>query len=184
MKSLIALFAVMFMIVPVVAQAQQCRILEMADELKLTDKQIEQLRANMFANQKEMIQLKADLKKAKLEQREIMMAEEIDKKAALKKVEAISAIKASMAKKQMSARIDQLNILDAKQRAKIRRNMMLYGGKGKGRGHGMGPGMGSDMGSCMGTGMDHGKGMFHERGMGGRKNIEVIIEKKIIEDDE
>ena len=121
----------------------------------------------MFANQKEMI---------KLEQREIMMAEEIDKKAALKKVEAISAFKASMAKKRMSARIDQLNILDAKQRAKIRRNMMLYGGKGKGRGHGMGPGMGTDMG--------HGKGMFRERGMGGRKNIEVIIEKEIIEDDE
>lgn len=176
MKCLIAVLAVMIMIVPVVAQAQQCRILEMADELKLTDEQIEQLRANTFANQKEMIQLKADLKKAKLEQREIMMAEKIDKKAALKKVEAISAIKASMAKKQTSARIDQLNILDAKQRAKIRRNMMLYGGKGKGRGHGMGPGMG--------TGMDHGKGMFRERGMGGRKNIEVIIEKEIIEDDD
>jgi len=180
MKSLIAVLAVMFMVIPVVAQAQQCRILEMADELKLTDEQIEQLRANMLANQMEMVQLKADLERAKLEQREIMMAEDIDKKAALKKVEAISAIKAKMAQKRMSARISQLNALDAKQRAKIRRNMMLYGSKGKGRGRGMGYGMGQGMG----PGMGHGKAMFHERGMGGRKNVEVIIEKEIIDDDD
>jgi len=180
MKSLIAVLAVMFMVIPVVAQAQQCRILEMADELKLTDEQIEQLRANMLANQMEMVQLKADLERAKLEQREIMMAEDIDKKAALKKVEAISAIKAKMAQKRMSARISQLNALDAKQRAKIRRNMMLYGSQGKGRGRGMGYGMGQGMG----PGMGHGKAMFHERGMGGRKNVEVIIEKEIIDDDD
>jgi len=180
MKSLIAVLAVMFMVIPVVAQAQQCRILEMADELKLTDEQIEQLRANMLANQMEMVQLKADLERAKLEQREIMMAEDIDKKAALKKVEAISAIKAKMAQKRMSARISQLNALDEKQRAKIRRNMMLYGSKGKGRGRGMGYGMGQGMG----PGMGHGKAMFHERGMGGRKNVEVIIEKEIIDDDD
>ncbi len=178
MKTIMAVLVVMFMFVPVVSQAQQCRLLQKADELQLTDDQIEKIRANSFSHQREMIQLKADLQRAKLEQRELMLANKIDKKGVLKKAEAISAIKAQMAQKKLAGRIDRLNMLTDKQRAKVRRNMMLRGGKDKGPGHGMGQGMGG----CDFSGMGHGKGMFHDRGPGGRRNIEVIIEKEIIDD--
>lgn len=178
MKTIMAVLVVMFMFVPVVSQAQQCRLLQKADELQLTDDQIEKIRANSFSHQKEMIQLKADLQRAKLEQRELMLANKIDKKGVLKKAETISAIKAQMAQKKLAGRIDRLNMLTDKQHAKVRRNMMLRGGKGKGPGHGMGQGMGG----CDFSGMGQGKRMFHDRGPGGRRNIEVIIEKEIIDD--
>ncbi len=180
MKTIMAVLVVLFMFVPVISQAQQCRLLQKADELQLTDDQIEKIRANSFSQQKEMIQLKADLQRAKVEQKELMLANKIDKKAVLKKAEAISAIEAQMAQNKLAGRIDRLNMLTDKQRAKVRRNMMHHGGKGKGPGHGMGLGMGG----CDFPGKGHGKKMFHDRGQGEHRNIEVIIEKEIIEDDD
>jgi Spy/CpxP family protein refolding chaperone len=165
MRNVILVLAAALILMPVVTQAQQCPIMGMADELKLTDQQIEQLQANAMANHKEMIQTKADLEKAKLELREIMMAKQIDKKAALKKQEAISAIKATMAQKRLANRIDRMNLLTDDQRAAMRKTMMRSGHKGRGMGFGPGDG------PCD---MRRGMGRYDKMGMGKYRQFQDI----------
>lgn len=171
MKNLIAVLVATLVLVPAISLAQTCRLLDMADELKLTDQQIEAIQTNLMSHKKEMIQLKADLGKAKLELQEIMLAKEIDKNAALKKGDAISSIKATMAQKRLLAKIDRLNILTADQRSTVRKQMMLHGqGRGKGMHHGMG--MGRGMGPCM-------EGMGGGMGSGMMRNMRIEVEKEI-----
>jgi Spy/CpxP family protein refolding chaperone len=151
MKTLIAALAAFVILIPAVSIAQQCRLLQQAEELDLTDQQIEQLQAASLANQKEMIQPRADLQKAKLELREIMQAKQINKNKALAAQKKISDIKGQMAQKRLTAKIDRLNILNDQQRAKVRKDMMLRGSRHHGRGHArhmrdcdFGPGMKGD----------------------------------------
>ena len=86
-----------------------------ADELGLTDDQIDKLADMRFAHQKEMISKKAALKEAKLELRQLMRKTEVDRKAALAKQEKISAIKAEIAKIKLNNRLEMRNILTKKQ---------------------------------------------------------------------
>jgi len=165
---------------PAVSQAQRCQIMGMADKLKLTDQQIEQLQTNAMANHKEMIQIKADLEKARLELKEIMLAKQIDKKTALKKQEAISAIKANIAQKRLVNKIDRLSLLTADQRATMRKSMMRRGHKGHGMGMGMGPGDGPcDIGRGMGRRDKMGMGKSRQG-----RNLDVIIEREVIEEED
>jgi Spy/CpxP family protein refolding chaperone len=160
--------------VPAFSQAQTCQLLAMADELKLTEEQVQRIQDNAFALKKDLIQVKANLQKAQLELKEIMLAKEIDKKAALKKTDEISAFKAELAKKKLSARIERLNMLNAEQKAKVRKMKMMKEHRGKGESWGMG----------MGPGMESGMRMRHPRGMGPMKDVEIFIEKEIISGDE
>jgi len=128
MKYVIATLIVM-MAFGAVSAAAQCRILDLADEIGLTEQQREQLEKSLTAEKRERIQLKADLEKAKLDLREIMRADKIDKAAALKKSDQISAIKAEMARKRLAGTIDRLEMLNAEQRAKLNKNR----GPGMGR---------------------------------------------------
>jgi len=178
MRNVILALAAALILMPVVTQAQPCPIMAMADDLKLTDQQIEQLQVNAMANHKEMIQLKADLEKAKLELQEIMIAKKVDKNAALKKQEAISAIKANMAQKRLANRIDRLNLLTDDQRATMRKGMMMRGHRGQGMGFGPGDCSG-DMGKGMGW---HDKMGMGKSGQG--RNVDVIIEREVIEEDD
>jgi hypothetical protein len=132
MRNLIAFLIMIAIAMPAVAQAQQCRFLAMADELKLTDQQIEQLNSSLNAHRKEMVQYRANLQKAKIELNELMLAKKIDRQAALKKSSDISLIKSDMAKKALEYKIDRLNMLDDKQQNMVRQKMMLHGpGMGK-----------------------------------------------------
>lgn len=151
MKTLVAALAAMVILLPSMAISQECRLLQRADELKLTEQQIEQLQAAALANKKEMIQPRADLEKAKLELNEMMMAKNIDRKKALDKQKQISAIKGQIAEKRLAAKIDRLNILNDEQRARVRKDMMLRGPRHHGRDRGFrmrdccpGPGMKGD----------------------------------------
>ncbi len=138
------------MTIGTVSAAAQCRILALADEIGLTDQQREQMEKSLTAEMRERIQLKADLEKAKLDLREIMQADKIDKAAALKKSEQISAIKAEMARKRLAGNIDRLGMLNAEQRAKFEKikgdrmerkaRMRDRDCPGEGRGFGMGRG--------------------------------------------
>lgn len=174
MRYLITTLVLAFLLVPAVSQAQMCKLLAMADELELTEEQMQKIQDNAFAVKKNLIQVKADLQKAKLELKQIMLAKEVDKKAALKKMDEISALKANLAKKRLSARIERLNMLNAEQKAKVRKMKMMkeHHGKGKFRGMGMGQGMGPGM------------RMHHPGGMGPMRDVEIFIEKEIISDDE
>lgn len=178
MRNVILALAAALILMPVVTQAQPCQIMAMADQLKLTDQQIEQLQTNAMANHKEMIQLKADLEKAELELKEIMLAKQIDKKAALIKQETISAIKANMAQKRLANQIDRLNLLTDDQRAMMRKGMMMRGHKGQGMGFGQG--------DCPGD-MGQGMGRHDKMGMGKSgqsRNVDVIIEREVIEEED
>jgi Spy/CpxP family protein refolding chaperone len=127
MKTVIATLAAIMFLLPAVSMAQQCEILRQADKLDLTDQQIEQLQASALAQHKEMIQLRADLQTAKLELRELMTNDSIDKGQVMKKSDEISGIKAEMAKKRLDGKINRLNMLTDTQRAKLRKDMMMRG---------------------------------------------------------
>lgn len=138
MRTLVATFAAIVILLPTISMAQQCGLLRQADELELTDQQIEQLQANAFAEHKEMIQYRADLSIAKLELRELMKAEQLNKTKIMKKNDKVYTIKAKMAKNKLEGKIDRLNMLTSEQRGKHRKNMMHHGYK---KGHGKYPDM-------------------------------------------
>jgi Spy/CpxP family protein refolding chaperone len=119
--------AAIIILIPALSMAQDCRILQRADDLELTDQQVEQLQAAAMAQHKEMIQMRADFQKANLEMRELMMVEKIDRAKVLKKSDEISALKAKMTKKRLEGRLDRLNLLTDDQRAKLRKDMMRPG---------------------------------------------------------
>jgi Spy/CpxP family protein refolding chaperone len=143
----------------------------MAEQLKLTDQQIEQLQNLRFQLEKDLIKPESDLKLAKLEMKQIMMQPKIDENAALSKQADIAAIKGNIAKLKLQHIIAAGKILTADQLAqwkKMHRGMGPMGRKGEGRGGpccdkmmmGGGPGckmmgdMGGPMGQCgMGQGM-------------------------------
>lgn len=181
MKSFFALLVSIILLAPVVSQAQPHHLLGMADELDLTDQQIEQLSTSMITFRKEMIRIRADLKKVELELKEIMLQKQIDKKTALKKHDELSVIKAQIMKKRLSERIDKLNILDDKQRAKVRKMMML---KGHGMRRGHEPGKSDGELRHRGSGKRHGERMLHKRGMSGDAEIDIIIEEEFVSFDE
>jgi Spy/CpxP family protein refolding chaperone len=124
MRTFVATLAAIIILIPTLSIAQDCRLLQRADDLELTDQQVEQLQAAAMAQHKEMIQMRADLQKAKLEMKELMMAEKTDRAKVLKKSDEISALKAKMAKKRLGGRLDRLNLLTDDQRTKLRKDMM------------------------------------------------------------
>jgi Spy/CpxP family protein refolding chaperone len=162
MRYFVALLAILITIGAVGVQAQMpCKMMNMGDELKLTDAQQKQMQTSIVAEKKEMIQLRADLAKAKLELQEIMMADNVDKAAALKKDEQVSAVKATIAKKRLAAQIDRMSILTSEQRQKCPRMPMMMG-EGRGRGKGCGDDMGTGMG---GPGMGRCQKQCEQKGM-------------------
>ena len=167
MKKIGVILALVMLGVPAIALAQSCPLLGMAEDLKLTDQQMEQIRSNMAAQKLDMIQFKASKEKARLELQELMLADKIDRKAILAKQDELSNIKAEMAKKRLSGRLDRLNFLNADQRAQVRKSMMFRQHDGKRgefrRGQRQGPGMHMrgdrpmrrNMGPGMGPGMGY-----------------------------
>ena len=152
-KYRVAILAVAIAFGAIGLQAQMPpKMMCMSDDLKLSEAQQKQMQASIIAEKKELIQMKADLAKAKLELKEIMMADNIDKAAALKKVDQITAAKAAIAKKKLSGKIDRMNILTPEQRQKCCRMPMMMGkdkwGHG-GFGKGMKEGRGQEMGRCL-----------------------------------
>ena len=131
MRTLIATLTALVLLIPAASMAQNCYLLRQADDLELTDQQIEQIRQNSLAERKEMIQLRADLQTAKLEMRELMIADKLDKARVLKKNDEISDLKAKMAKKRLEARLNRLSILTDEQRANYRQNNMQRPFKGR-----------------------------------------------------
>jgi Spy/CpxP family protein refolding chaperone len=117
------------MITAVAANAQPGNIMAMADELKLTDQQIEQFRSLRIQHEKEIIPLQADLKLAKLELREIMMKDKLDEKAALAKQDRISDIKARIARQKLQHTLDARKVLNDDQ-VKRWQKMRMHDGPG------------------------------------------------------
>lgn len=132
-----------------------------ADDLGLTDDQMDKLADMRFEHQKEMIKKRAALKEATLELRHLMRDAEVDKKAALSRQEKISGIKADIARTKLDHRLGMRTVLSTEQLDRWLKMCRKHGPgermghKGE-RGHrDMGPhgGKGPDKG--MGPGPDH-----------------------------
>ena len=152
MKRVIILATVFISLVAAGLYAQMPRMACLSEELKLTDAQEKQMQASFLTERKEMVQLKADLEKAKIEMREVMMADNIDKAIAMKKLDQVSAAKTAIAKRKLSGKLERMSILTPEQRKQCPQGPMM--GEGKrglkgdcyqpGKHDGRGPGKGRD----------------------------------------
>ncbi|NLI14767.1 MAG: Spy/CpxP family protein refolding chaperone [candidate division Zixibacteria bacterium] len=151
MKRVIILATTLFSFVAVGLYAQMPRMACLPDELKLTEAQEKQMKASLLAEQKDLAQLRADLAKAKIEMKEIMMADNVDKAAAMKKFDQVSAAKAAIGKRKLSGRLERMSILTPEQRKQCPMGIMGDGPRGRkadcckpGCHEGRGPGKGGD----------------------------------------
>ena len=71
---------------------------ELAEEAGVTEEQIQELEEGMHELQKEMIELRAAIEIAEMEQRRELQKDEIDEKAALQAVEELGELKTQLAK--------------------------------------------------------------------------------------
>jgi hypothetical protein len=157
-KRIAVLATIIISLVAMGLQAQTPKMACLSDEMKLTDVQEKQMQASFLAEQKDMVQLKADLEKAKIEMREIMMADNIDKAAALKKVDQVSAAKTAIAKRKLSGHLERISYLTPEQRKQCPRGPMMGEGKRGPRGEGC-----CEKGKCDGRGPGRG-GNGHRMG--------------------
>lgn len=156
MRTYVVTLVAILMLLPAISMAQHCDLLRQAKDLELTDQQVEQIKANMLAEQKAMVQYRADLEVAEIEFRELMSADKLDKSKILSKSDEVSNLRAKMEKKRLESRIDRMNVLTDEQRGKLRKERMFFGGGprgGKGGPGGGGPGIGGP-----GGGKGHGGG--------------------------
>jgi protein CpxP len=143
--------------------AQPYGLGRMADKLNLSDQQQEQLENLKLQFDKDIIQKRADLKMARLDLKEIMMKTPIDEKAALKKQDQISSIRADIARTRLQHMIAAGKVLTADQLAqwkKMRRGM----GERQGRGRKAG-------GPCCGMMGPMNEGMMRHHGMQGPSDM-------------
>jgi len=159
----IALVSGILILFTVTAMAQGPGMGMLAEELSLTDQQKGQMESMAFQHQKQMIPLRADLKLAKLELREIMATARVDEKAAISKNEKISSIKAEISKMKLLHKLEMRKILTEEQQAKLKdlkrehRRHNRAGGRGPRAGNFDGPGPMPGMGP-----MGPGKGPARE----------------------
>lgn len=134
--------------------AQPRGMMGVAEELNLTDDQIEKMEAFRFEHQKAMIQKRADLKTARLELKELMRKAKVDRKAAISRQEKISSVRSETARMKLDHRLQVRDLLSEDQVKKwqeFHREKRSFG-----REHG---------------GSEHkgaGKGPHRERGHGGK----------------
>ena len=155
-KTTLAVFA-SFLILTAAASAQpRGGMMMAADELELTDQQIEKLEDLRYQHQKEMIGKQAAVKEARLELRELMRKADVSEKAALAKQERILDAKDEIARAKLKHKIATRNILTEEQFKKWQKMK-------RGKGHHGGPGM---KGDCDGRGPGFHQGMKPGKGMG------------------
>jgi Spy/CpxP family protein refolding chaperone len=155
-KAILITIAIGTLLAASLVYAQPYGLGRMANRLDLTDQQQEQLENLRLQFDKSMVQKQADLKTARLDLREVMGKTPIDEKAALKKQDQISSIKADIARARLQHMIDASKVLTADQLAKWKK---MRRGFGERRGHGrrgggpgcgmMGPGFGPMNGEMM-----------------------------------
>jgi Spy/CpxP family protein refolding chaperone len=95
-------------------------VLTMADELGLTDQQIDKIKELSFAHQNTMIDMRAELKKAQLILREEMAADNPDKVSALAAARNVNAIEGKIEEARISHRFEMHDILTAEQLDKLK----------------------------------------------------------------
>ncbi len=123
----------MFMIMP-------CKVITHADELGLTEDQVDTLRKRFAEARKQMIQLGSQIKMDMIDVQDAVMREEIDMPTAETKIREIGKLKGDMCLAMVRAMQEIRQILNPGQRKKVKEMIMSWFKKG-----GM-PGMGMEEG--------------------------------------
>ncbi|MCK5125055.1 MAG: Spy/CpxP family protein refolding chaperone [candidate division Zixibacteria bacterium] len=133
-----------------------CVLLAHSKILELTEAQITQIKDINFKHQEAMIDVKAELQKARLNKHQQMTSDSPDKGKVLSSTREMSKIKGKMAEMQVEHRFTIREVLTAEQQAKLKEfGMDNQCGKGMGKGCMNESGMGG-----------HGRGHGGKRGCG------------------
>ena len=158
-KSTFAVLASILILATAASAQPRGGIMKAADELGLTDQQIDKLEELGYQHQKEMIGKQAAVKEAKLEMKELMRKDNVDEKAAMAKQEKVLQAKADIARAMLKHKLAARKVLTEEQFDKWKK---MKRGKGHLRGPGMrgdcdgpGPGGHPDMRGGPGKGMGH-----------------------------
>ncbi|MBD3169959.1 MAG: periplasmic heavy metal sensor [candidate division Zixibacteria bacterium] len=130
-----------------------------AEELELSDQQIDKIKEIRLNTEKKLIDVDADIARVRLEMRELWMNDVPSENAVNKLIDRASDLKAGKHKIMASARIQEMNTLTEQQRDQLEklrhkrrgefRGHRHGGMRGPGEGRGMGPrGEGRGMGPC------------------------------------
>lgn len=124
-------------------------IMRHADELELTDAQIDKIEAMQTEFAKERIDLNAELKKAQIDLRELMRADNPDEMAVSSAIDKTTRLKADLAKMRFRHHQQVKGVLTAEQLDKLKempkRQFQRQGRRGgNGQGYGQGQGQNSD----------------------------------------
>ncbi len=141
----------------------ECR-LDKIKGLNLTDAQKGQIEAFRTKHQKAMIDLRADLQKSMIDQRELMKSGDVQRDKYIAAVDKTNKIREKMDLARANHRMDVYGVLDKEQKAKFSelgigsgrgqgqtRGMHKqgrFGGRGQGYGRGFGGGIGNGLGYC------------------------------------
>ena len=123
----------MFMMMP-------CKVITHADELGLTEDQVNTFRKRFAEARKQMIQLGSQIKMDMIDVQDAVMREEIDMPTAETKIREIGKLKGDMCLAMVRAMQEMRQILNPGQRKKVKEMIMSWFKKG-----GM-PGMGMEEG--------------------------------------
>lgn len=116
-------------------------LLAFADEIELTDAQEKQLEALKLKFQKEGIDKRAELQKARVDLRSLMRDDQAAEKAVLSQIDVVSGLEASLEKMQYTHRNQMKAVLTAEQINKLeelRKERRLEHRQGRGQGYGAG----------------------------------------------
>ncbi len=161
-RSTFAVFASILLLTVTLGAQPRGGIMAAADDLELTDQQIEKLQDLRYRHQKDMIAKQAELKEARLELKELMRQAGVDEKAAMARQERVLRARDEIARAGLKHKLAARNVLTEEQFGKwqkMQQGKKHHRGQGRGGGfdcprpefrHGMGPGEGKGPGPGMG----------------------------------
>jgi Spy/CpxP family protein refolding chaperone len=100
---------------------------ECAKEIGLQEAQIDKIRSIRLSSQKEIIKLRAEVRIAQLELKELMSSDDPDKSKINKKIDETSALRAKIRKIEAGSRIDAQSVLTSEQKQLLKEWRMKRG---------------------------------------------------------
>lgn len=100
---------------------------ECAKEIGLEEAQVDRIKSIRLSSQKEIIKLRAEVRIAQLELKEMMTSDNPDKSRINKKIDETSALRAKIRKIQAGSRIDVQSVLTSEQRQLLKEWRMKRG---------------------------------------------------------
>ncbi len=100
-------------------------LMGLAEELGITEEQLDKFNTLRLKYEKETAQLKTDLRLINIELKSLWMEKELDKDKIIEKVKARTRIMGQLAEKRAELRIQKMNILTADQRKILNRHKAL-----------------------------------------------------------